>query len=112
MSDDAHRHLRAKAPIKYDERSDDDDDDDDSASDKSYEDEEEDDNEHDEESEYEEDDNGNTVKVSRKKKKTAAEIAAEKQVAVHLGLAYPKEFYSVRAAIGYIYLFPRQMAEV
>ena len=104
MSDDAHRHLRAKAPIKYDERSDDDDDDDDdSASDKSYEDEEEDDNEYDEESEYDEDDNGNTVKVSRKKKKTAAEIAAEKQVAVHLGLAYPKEFYSVRAAIGYIY---------
>ena len=66
--------------------------------------EEEEDDEDDEDSDYEEDERGNPFKVSRKnKKKTDAEIAAEKQVAVHLGLGYPKEFYRVRSDIGYIY---------
>jgi len=128
MADDTpSRSLRAKKEVTYNEEIDDEEDaivqaekkaygkscgpmlkppsdDDDSASDKSDNDEEdEDDYEYDDESDYEEDEHGNPVKVSRKKKKTDAEIAAEKQVALHLGLAYPKEFYRVRSDIGYMY---------
>ena len=41
--------------------------------------------------------------MSRKFKKTKKEKAAEKQVAIHLGLAYPRGFVGVRKDIKYMY---------